>query len=111
MPVRREEGFTLTEVLAAMAVAMIVSLAAFSLVEVVMKRVGETAARVETTQRARTALDDLTRELRSQVCVTRSDPTLMTSARSIYSATATQIVFFADLSDESFKKATDTIPM
>jgi prepilin-type N-terminal cleavage/methylation domain-containing protein len=107
---RREDGFTLTEMLVAMAIAIIVSLAAFSLIEVVMKRTGEIGARVETTQRARTAMDDLTRELRSQVCVVRSDPSLMTSARSIFTAKADQVVFFADTADESFKTSADIIP-
>ena len=106
---RREDGMTLPEVLAAITIAVIVSLAAFSLVETVMKRTGETGARVETTQRARGALDTMTRELRSQVCVIRSDPSLMTSARSIYSATATQVVFFADTTDQSFKTSAGTI--
>jgi prepilin-type N-terminal cleavage/methylation domain-containing protein len=108
---RREDGFTLTEMIVAMAIAIIVSLAAFSLIEVVMKRTGEIGARVETTQRARTAMDDMTRELRSQVCVIRSDPSLMTSARSIFSAKANEVVFFADTADESFKTATDTPPV
>jgi prepilin-type N-terminal cleavage/methylation domain-containing protein len=108
---KRQDGFTITEMLMAMLIAVIVSLAAFSLIEVVMKRSGETAARVETTQRARGALDTITRELRSQVCVIRSDPSVMTSARSIFSATATSVVFFADTADESFKSATDTIPV
>jgi type II secretory pathway pseudopilin PulG len=107
---RREDGFTITEMLMAMLIAIIVSLAAFSLVEVVMKRSGETAARVETTQRARGALETMTRELRSQVCVIRSDPTVFTSPRSIMSATTTSVVFFADTADESFKATTDTIP-
>jgi hypothetical protein len=101
----------MVEMIAAMAIAIIVSLAAFSLIEVVMKRTGEVGARVETTQRARGALDDMTRELRSQVCVIRSDPSFMTSARTIYSATATDVVFFADTADESFKTASDTIPV
>lgn len=107
---KRQDGFTITEVLVAMSIAIIVSLAAFTLVEVVMKRSGETAARVETTQRARGALDTITRELRSQVCVIRSDPSVFSSARSIMSATATSVVFFADTADESFKSASDTIP-
>jgi prepilin-type N-terminal cleavage/methylation domain-containing protein len=110
MSLKREDGFTITEMLVAMVIALIVSFAAFSLVEVVMRRTGETGVRIEVTQRARGALDTVTRELRSQVCVIRSDPTLMSSARSIYSASTTQIVFFADTADESFKTATDTIP-
>ena len=65
---RAEDGFTLPELLVTMAIALIVSLATFSLIEVVMKRSGDIGARVETTQRGRTAMDLITRQLRSQVC-------------------------------------------
>jgi prepilin-type N-terminal cleavage/methylation domain-containing protein len=108
---KREDGFTLVEMLIAMVIALIVSLAAFSLIEVVMRRTGEIGARVETTQRARTAMDDLTRELRSEVCVIRSDPSLMTSARTIFSAKANEVVFFADTADESIKNDIDPKPV
>jgi type II secretory pathway pseudopilin PulG len=108
---RDERGMTLTELLTAMAIAMIVSLAAFALIETVMKRSGEISARVETTQRARGAMDDITRELRSQVCVLRSDPALMTSARSVYAATASSVTFFADTADESYLDASTPMPI
>ncbi len=83
---RSEDGFTLPELLITMAIAMIVSLATFTLIEIVMKRSGEVGARVETTATARTAMDQITRQLRSQVCAKRSDgrPT----ARSIDAAVA-----------------------
>jgi type II secretory pathway pseudopilin PulG len=108
---RREDGFTVAEMVTAMAIAVIISLAAFALIETVMTRSAEVSGRVDATQRGRGAMDEMTRELRSQVCVIRSDPSWMTSARSIYSATATQIVFFADTADESYKTATDTMPV
>jgi hypothetical protein len=95
---------TLTEALAAITIAMIVSLAAFALVEAVMKRTGETTSRVETTQRARQAMDNITRDLRSQVCVLRTDPAPgMTTPRSVYAASGTSITFFGDTADESWK--------
>jgi prepilin-type N-terminal cleavage/methylation domain-containing protein len=98
----REDGFTLPELLVTLAIAMIVTLATFSLVEVVMRRSGEINARVETTQLARTGMDQITRQLRSQVCAWRNDvsPT-WANARSIESAGPTSVVFFTDLSDES----------
>jgi prepilin-type N-terminal cleavage/methylation domain-containing protein len=108
---RADRGFTLVEMLIAMVIAMVVSLASFSLIEVVMRRTGEITSRVETTQRARGAMDDMTRELRSQVCVLRSDPTLLTTARSVYAATPTSVTFFADLADESVKTATPVQPI
>jgi prepilin-type N-terminal cleavage/methylation domain-containing protein len=106
-----ERGMTLPEVLVAMVCAAILSLAAFALVEFVMTRTGEVGARVETTQRARGAMDDMTRALRSQVCVTRSDPSLMTAGRSVYSASKTQVVFFADTGNESYTSTNTTMPV
>jgi prepilin-type N-terminal cleavage/methylation domain-containing protein len=108
---RQEDGMSLPELLTALVIASIVSLAAFGLIDTVMSRYGDTAARVDTAQRSRLAMDQITRELRSQVCVTRSDPTLMTTPRSLYAATPTSITFFADLGDESYKTGTTTMPV
>jgi prepilin-type N-terminal cleavage/methylation domain-containing protein len=107
-----ERGMTLVELLAAMAIAVIVSFAAFSLIEAVMKRTGEVGSRVETTQRARQAMDNITRDLRSQVCVLRSDGTPdMTTARTVFSASANSITFFGDTADESWKPGTVAMPV
>lgn len=102
---------TLTEILVAMVIAMIVSLAAFALIETVMRQSGDIQARVETTQRARGAMDHITRSLRSQVCVLRADPTLMTSARTVYAASANSVTFFADTADESWQTGTTAMPI
>jgi type II secretory pathway component PulJ len=106
-----EQGFTIPELLITLLIAMAVSLAAFELVEIIMHRTGETVARVDSVQRARGAMDDMTRELRSEVCVTRSDPSLMTTPRSIYAATASSITFFADTADESWRTGVTTMPV
>jgi Tfp pilus assembly protein PilW len=107
-----ERGMTLVELLAGISIAMIVSLAAFGLIEAVMKRSAEVSSRVETTQRARQAMDNITRDLRSQVCVTRSDGApAMTSARSVYAANANSITFFGDTADESWKTGTTAMPI
>jgi type II secretory pathway pseudopilin PulG len=66
---RREDGFTLLEALTAITIAMIVSLAAFSLLEFTLKRTGEVDQRVDATQRGRAIMDTITRQLRSQVCL------------------------------------------
>jgi prepilin-type N-terminal cleavage/methylation domain-containing protein len=91
---RREDGFTLPEMLIAMVIGLIVSLAAFSLIEFTMKRSGDVAARVETTQRARGAMDTITRELRSEVC-------LNPSTAPITAATPTSLTFYADFTDQA----------
>jgi prepilin-type N-terminal cleavage/methylation domain-containing protein len=104
---RREDGMTLPEVLVAMVVALVVSLAAFGLVDVVMHRTGTTTNRIAAVQQGRSAMDTITREVRSQVCVLRDStdktgnkPTMI-EPRAIYGATATSIAFFVDLSDGS----------
>jgi type II secretory pathway pseudopilin PulG len=109
---REQRGMTLIEALAAMSIGMIVALATFGLIEAVMKRTGEVSSRVETTQRARQAMDNITRDLRSQVCVMRSDgsPT-MSSARSVYVAGPNSITFFGDTADESWKTGTTAMPV
>lgn len=89
---RGQEGFTLPELLTTMSISIIVLLGAFGLLDVVMKRTGETAARVETAQVAREALETMTQQLRSQVCPTTATP-------SIAAASANSVTFYADLSN------------
>ena len=69
-----------------------------------MRQAGEVSARVETTQRGRAAMDFITRQLRSQVCVqAKPVPGGMNDDRAVYSISPTQITFFSDLSDESHR--------
>lgn len=95
---RSERGFSLPELLTAMAIAMFVSLATFTLVEVVMKRSGDVRSRVETTASARTAMDQITRQLRSQVCV---KPSATAVPRSLAAATPQSVAVYADFSNET----------
>jgi prepilin-type N-terminal cleavage/methylation domain-containing protein len=99
---REQDGMTLPEVLVAITIAMIISLATFALVETAMRRAGDISARVDTTQRSRSAMDFITRQLRSQVCVKATAPA-MSDDRAFYAATPTSVTFFSDLSDESVK--------
>jgi Tfp pilus assembly protein PilW len=92
---------TLVEMLVAILIAMIVSLAAFSLVDVTIRRTGTSTSRITATQQGRLGMDGITREVRSQVCVIDSSDATMTSARAIYAASPTSLTFFADLSDGS----------
>lgn len=96
---RREDGFTLPELLVTLVIAVTVSLATFALIEFVMKRTGEVDQRVDASQRGRLAMDTITRELRSQVCVDSTTPAMATRAGDITNAnTAT---FYVDLTDGS----------
>jgi prepilin-type N-terminal cleavage/methylation domain-containing protein len=89
-----EDGFTLPELLVAISISLIVSLAAFSLIEFTMKRSGDVAARVETAQRARGAMDTITRELRSQVC-------LNSTTAPVTAADPASVTFYTDFTDQS----------
>jgi type II secretory pathway pseudopilin PulG len=89
---RAQDGFTLPELLTAMTMSMVILLAAFGLLDTAMKRTTETQLRVEATQRGRQALDILTRQLRSQVCLNATTPALV-------QATPNSVTFYADLTN------------
>lgn len=88
-----ERGFSLTELLVAMVIGMIILLAAFMLLDRSFSASGQVADRSEALQRGRLAMDLITRQLRSQVCVGNTVP--------IVSGTDTAITFYADMSDGS----------
>ena len=99
---------TLPEVLVTMAIAMIISLATFALVEIVMKRSGEIAARVETTASAAAPRWTRSRASCARRCASRrSDP--RATARSIDAASPTSVTFYADFTDER-RSATAPLP-
>jgi type II secretory pathway component PulJ len=103
---REEGGFSLPELLIALTIAMIVSLATFSLIEVVMKRSGDTAARVTSSQQGRMAMDTVVRQLRSQVCLNTATPTPPMSAPTGFGqlSTSTTAVFYTDFTDAGSQK-------
>jgi prepilin-type N-terminal cleavage/methylation domain-containing protein len=65
---REESGFTLTELLVACIVGSVVLLATFATLDTSVKLTGNVTDRVNRTQRARLAMEVITRKLRSQVC-------------------------------------------
>ena len=90
---RDERGFTLIELLVAMVIGMIVLIAAFMVLDRTISASGQVADRSEALQRGRQAMELITRQLRSQVCVGTTKP--------IVSGTDTSVSFYADLSDGS----------
>jgi len=86
-----EAGFTLVELLTAMVIGMIVVFAAFTLMGRSFSAATDVADRAEAAQRGRIAMDTVTRQLRSQVCVAGTLPLL--------SATASSVDFVTDLGD------------
>jgi prepilin-type N-terminal cleavage/methylation domain-containing protein len=96
-----DSGFTLTEVLLALIIGSIIVTAAFTLLDVVMRRAGQVDQRVDTAQRGRMLMDVMTRELRSQICQTQDVPPIRATtagpaANGSYQQTVT---FFTDLTD------------
>lgn len=75
---RREEGgFTLVELLVACIVGTIVLLATFMMLDTSVVQTGKVTDRVDRTQRARTAMERITRNLRSQVCPVAGVPAII----------------------------------
>jgi prepilin-type N-terminal cleavage/methylation domain-containing protein len=73
---RQESGFTLIELLVACGIGTIVVLASFMLLDSTVVLSGKVTDRVDRTQRARLAMEQITRELRSQVCVQGGQPAI-----------------------------------
>lgn len=90
---RREDGFSLIELLAALMIGMIIVLAAFDIMDSGLAVSGQVSARTDASQRGRQAVDQMTRLVRSSVCVNGQAPVL--------SATASQVTFTSDLSTGS----------
>lgn len=72
-----EDGFTLPELLMGMIVGLIVLFGAIQLLDRSTILAGTTRQRVDSAQRGRAAMDFITRDLRSQVCLSASDPPLL----------------------------------
>jgi Tfp pilus assembly protein PilW len=63
-----ESGFTLVELLVSCSIGTIVLLASFMMLDSSVVLTGKVTDRVDRTQRSRTAMEDITRKVRSQVC-------------------------------------------
>jgi type II secretory pathway pseudopilin PulG len=74
---REESGFTLVELVVAIVVGMIILLATFTMLDSSVVLTGKVTDRVDRTQRARVAMEQVTRELRSQVCPGPGVPALI----------------------------------
>jgi hypothetical protein len=64
---------------------------------VTIRRTSEISSRVDGVQRGRVAMDLMTRQLRSQVCLGPSAP----ASRSVIAGSATSVTFYAELGDPS----------
>jgi prepilin-type N-terminal cleavage/methylation domain-containing protein len=96
---RSDRGMTLVEMMVAMVIAVVVSLAAFSLIDFTMRRSADVAGRVDADQRGRVAMDQITRQLRSQVCQPSGTPPMVNSTTN--PTDAAHASFFVDLTNDS----------
>lgn len=87
---RGDAGFTLSELLAGMLVSLVVMLAAFALIDDTSRVSARTQARVDASQRGRLAMELMTRELRSQVCLGPLTPP-------IAAGSDTSVTFYANM--------------
>jgi prepilin-type N-terminal cleavage/methylation domain-containing protein len=94
---RSEQGFTLVELLAGMAIAVVILLAAFDLLDTTVTVTAKTQARTEATARGRAALDTMERALRSEVCLDKDQP--IVDAK--WAGGTQSVTFYADFSDGS----------
>jgi type II secretory pathway pseudopilin PulG len=97
---RDESGMTLIEVLVSVSIGMLLVLGSLTLVEVTMRRSGEVAARIETVQGGRLAMDVMTREIRSQSCQYLVS-TAGVKPVSLTAASPDSLTLFVDLRDNS----------
>jgi type II secretory pathway pseudopilin PulG len=91
---RDEAGFSIVELLVAMTVGLGVLFALLALLDTSTRLSASTVDRVETTSRARLAVDLVTRQVRSQLCLGTDLPALT-------AATPTSMTFYGSLAPEA----------
>jgi type II secretory pathway pseudopilin PulG len=97
-----ESGMTLIELIIGMSIALVVTFASFAVLGRATEASHEIADRQEAVQRGRLAMELITRQLRSQVC-------LGESAEPITYGDGDSVSFYADLSDGSQNVARRTL--
>jgi type II secretory pathway component PulJ len=96
---RREDGFSITEVLASMIIGMVVLFAAFGMLDGAAGHVAKTRDRVDAVQRGRIALDRVVSQLRSTVCVPNGANATLPAI--VAGSDADSVTFYAVLGDEN----------
>jgi hypothetical protein len=89
--VRDERGFTMMELLWASVLGVVIILGALQLMDFTVKSSRKTTDRVEAVQKGRMVVETMSRQLRSQVCVSANDPSLI-------EGTADRVVWHGSLS-------------
>lgn len=96
---RAQDGMTLPEVLIAATIGIIVLGATLGLLDTTLRLTSGVMAKTDGMQRGRLAMDRVTQQLRSQVCLNLTTPAIVAGA------TADSITFYSDFSDGAPDKA------
>ena len=99
---RDQRGFTLVELLSSMAVGMVVIFAIFGLLDYSVSAQRKVEDRVDAVARGRNAMETITQQLRSQICLGPGYP-------AITSADSNSVTFFTDLGGDTPKLQRRTI--
>jgi Tfp pilus assembly protein PilW len=86
----REEGFSLVEILVALPISIVVLMAIFTMMNVSIRQSAAVTDRVDAVQRGRTAMERITRVMRSQVCP-------VTTGAAFTSADSSSMTLYADM--------------
>jgi type II secretory pathway pseudopilin PulG len=89
---RNQDGFTLMETLTAVTVGFVVLAAILGLLESTVRINTGVLSKTDAMQRGRLAMDNLTQQLRSQVCLDFNNPAILKAS------TADSVTFYADYS-------------
>jgi Tfp pilus assembly protein PilW len=92
---RSESGHTLIELVVAMSIGMGILLIAFHLLDRSLGLTKEVSDRVDSVQRGRLAMDTMTRQLRSQVCLATTGATGTDAA--VSAASGDSVTFYSNL--------------
>jgi hypothetical protein len=92
---RAQEGFTLMEVLVAATIGFVVLSAALGLLESTLRLDNGVMAKTDAQQRGRLAMDRITQELRSQVCLNLTTPAIVP-----VKSTADSVTFYSDFGED-----------
>jgi type II secretory pathway component PulJ len=93
---RAEEGFTLAEVLVAATVGFVVLAATLGLLDSSLRLNNGVMAKTDAQQRGRLAMDRITQELRSQVCLNLTTPAILP-----VKSTADSVTFYSDFGKDN----------
>jgi hypothetical protein len=100
---RRNDGFTVMEMVMAMTIGMVVLAATFTLLDSSVRLNSGVLAKTDAMQRGRQGMDTITQQLRSQVCLDYAHSAV------IAGATASTVSFYADFTEKGTRPVKRTI--